>query len=86
MKRQTIIIEWVDASIAANDDTYSHDEACKESLIHGFAYGILVNETKTHYTIARDWFDEPNAYRGISTYPKSGIVKVQKFDVFSEDK
>lgn len=67
-----------------NTDSYTFDEVCQEKLVHGFASGVLVNETKTYYTIARDWFEEHDTFRGIATYPKSGLVKVKKYDLLKK--
>lgn len=84
--REMICIEWIDASIAVETETYSHEDACKEDLIHGFACGVLVEEKSDCYVVARDWFDKHNTYRGISVYPKSGIKQVKKYAIFQEAK
>ena len=78
MKRHLIAIEWIGASLTQDGDTYTHEEALKEKLIHGFASGILVEEMDDRFIIARDWFDEHNTYRGVASYPKTGIIKVIK--------
>ena len=76
--KQLIIIEWIDASLSRGDETYTRDEAEQEELIHGFVSGILVAEFGDRYVVARDWFDEQDTYRGVASYPKTGIVKVKK--------
>lgn len=81
MKKQLIAIEWIDASLTANNDTYTQEEAEQEKLIHGFAVGVLVEEMDDRFIIARDWFDEHNTYRGVASYPKTGIIKVVRHDL-----
>ncbi len=77
--KQLIAIEWIDASISGGTDSYNQEDAEQEQLIHGFAVGVLVKEFKDRYVIDRDWFDAHNTYRGIASYPKTGIVKVKKY-------
>lgn len=84
MKHQIACIEWIDASINMENDTKTYEKACQENLVHGFAVGILITEDKHRITIARDWFDGEDAYRGISTYPKTGIKKITKYDAFGK--
>lgn len=84
--KQMIAIEWIDASISRGDETYTQEEAEEEKLIHGFVAGVLVKEFDDRYVIARDWFDIHNTYRGIASYPKTGIVKVIKYDLAEEQK
>lgn len=84
VKKQMICIEWIDASIFGNDQL-SQQEAEQEELIHGFVVGVLVKEYKDRYVVARDWFDLHNEYRGVASYPKSGVVSVKKYD-FAEGK
>lgn len=79
--KQLIAIEWIDASLTNEGDTYSQEDAEKESLIHGFAVGVLVKEFDDRYVIARDWFDGFNTYRGVASYPKTGIVKVRFYNM-----
>lgn len=79
-KKQIIAIEWIDASMSMNE-TYTKAEAEDEKLIHGFAVGVLVKEFEDRYVISRDWFDEHDTYRGIASYPKTGIVGVIKYDM-----
>lgn len=81
--KQLIAIEWIDASIS-NNDTFTQEEAEEEKLIHGFAVGVLVKEFKDRYVIARDWFDGFDTYRGVASYPKTGIVKVKKYNFAKE--
>lgn len=81
--KQLIAIEWIDASMS-NNETLTQDEAEEEKLIHGFAVGVLVAEFKDRYVIARDWFDTYNTYRGVASYPKTGIVKVKKYNLAKE--
>lgn len=77
--KELIAIEWIDASLTNGSDTYSREDAENEQLIHGFAVGVLVKEFDDRYVIARDWFDVYDTYRGIASYPKTGIVKVRKY-------
>lgn len=84
-KKQLIAIEWIDASLSMGNETYSEIEAEEEKLIHGFAVGVLVKEFKDRYVIARDWFDEHNTYRGLASYPKTGIVKIVRYDLATKE-
>lgn len=77
--KELIAIEWIDASLTNGSDTYSREDAESEQLIHGFAVGVLVKEFDDRYVIARDWFDVHDTYRGIASYPKTGIVKVKRY-------
>lgn len=72
--KKVVVLEWVDASINLENDSMHHDDAVNQSLIHGFVSGILIKEDKDSVTIARDWFDKENTYRGIATYPKKLIL------------
>lgn len=84
--KQIIAIEWIDASISPSTDSFDQEEAEQEQLIHGFAVGVLVKEFKDRYVIARDWFDTYNTYRAVASYPKSGIVKVNKYKMAAPKK
>lgn len=79
--KQMIAIEWIDASISRGNETYTQEEAEEEKLTHGFVAGVLVKEFPDRYVIARDWFDIHNTYRGVASYPKTGIVNVIKYDL-----
>jgi len=83
-QKEIIAIEWIDASLSRGDETYTQNEAEQEMLIHGFAVGVLVKEFPDRYVIARDWFDDHNTYRGIASYPKTGVVKVNKYKLEKE--
>ena len=67
-----VLFHWTDATIYANE-SYRHDH--KFDLISGFVSGILVQEDENKITVARDMFDEDGiiTYRGLGTYPKTGI-------------
>jgi hypothetical protein len=78
-EKQIICIEWVDASVSRGDETYTQEDAEEEKLVHGFAVGVLVKEFSDRYVISRDWFNDFNNYRGIASYPKTGVVKVTKY-------
>jgi hypothetical protein len=80
---QVVVIDWWDAVIHGSNPT-TLEEAKKYSLIHSFSAGILIHEDKEQITIAMDWFDNPNHYREIHTYPKSGIKKIIRFDCFKK--
>lgn len=77
--KELIAIEWIDASISAESDTFTREDAEKEELIHGFAVGVLIKEFPDRYVIARDWFDVHDSYRGIASYPKTGILRVKRY-------
>jgi len=79
--KEMIAIEWIDASLTRGDETYTQEEAEQEELIHGFAVGVLVKEFEDRFVIARDWFDGHSTYRGVASYPKTGIVKVVKYEL-----
>lgn len=79
--KELIAIEWIDASLTQEGETYSREDAEKEELIHGFAVGVLVKEFPDRYVIARDWFDVHDTYRGVASYPKTGIVKVTRYNL-----
>lgn len=79
--KELILIEWVDASLSASDETYTQQEAEGEKLIHGFVAGVLVKEFPDRYVVARDWFDKYDTYRGVASYPKTGVVKVKKYKI-----
>lgn len=80
MKKTMICLEWIDASISLEDSCLLQEDAEKEELMHGFVCGVLVKEFDDRYVVARDWFDVPNQYRGVASYPKTGIVSVKKYD------
>lgn len=77
--KQMIVLEWIDASISMENDSLSHEEAEEEKLIHGFVCGVLVKEFDDRYVVARDWFDGFNTYRGVASYPKTGVVNAIKY-------
>lgn len=76
--KELIAIEWIDAAITIDGDSYSEKDAGDVKLIHGFAVGVLVKEFPDRYVISRDWFDEHDTYRGVASYPKTGIIKVKR--------
>jgi len=78
-KKTMIILEWIDASISMENSSLTREEAEEERLIHGFVCGILVEEFKDRYVVARDWFDEHDTYRGVASYPKTGVVNTIKY-------
>jgi len=73
-KKTMIFLEWIDASVSVENSSLTREEAEQEKLIHGFVCGILVKEFEDRYVVARDWFDEQDTYRGVASYPKTGIV------------
>jgi len=77
--KELIAIEWIDASISLENDGFTKKDAENEPLIHGFAVGVLIKEHDDRYIISRDWFDAHDTYRGVATYPKTGIVKVKRY-------
>lgn len=77
-KTQLILIEWKDATIHGSGQ-YSRERALEEAgLTEGLSAGILVSEDKEQITIATDWFYEQDDFRCLSSYPKSGIMKITR--------
>lgn len=71
--KKLVSFEWVDACLLGND-SLPHKEAREYGLIHGLVCGWLIQEDKETITLARDWFDEVNTYRGGCVYPKKLIT------------
>ena len=74
------IIEWGDSLIHNRENQTSLDEILKEAKpFHVYSAGIIICEDKKSITLARDWFDEYNDYRGAATIPKFAIKKIKYF-------
>lgn len=84
-KRIVCVIYWKDASLHGyNQET--EETAMTLGLMKGFSVGILVNETDEFITVACDFFpaqsnNHKNTYRGLQTYPKSGIIRVETHEI-----
>ena len=79
MEKKIAFIEWIDAALFGHE-TKSAADAEQCGLIHGFAVGIIVKETDDCVTLALDYFDgDQQSFRNICAYPKTGIVRLQKF-------
>ena len=79
-KKTMIVLEWIDASISMENVVLTREEAEQEKLIHGFVCGVLVEEFEDRYVVARDWFDEQDNYRGVASYPKTGVINAIKYN------
>lgn len=85
MKKQIAIINWTDASIEQTN-SFSEDDLGNIGLVDGVAVGIIIKEDKKSISLAMDWFPNHKSYRSISTYPKSGIHKIIRKEIKSNEK
>jgi hypothetical protein len=75
-------VKWHDAAMHGTNQV-SIDEVKSYGLMHGHIAGWLIDETKTHITIAMDFFpaceqNERDTFRTLQSYPKSGIERIDK--------
>jgi len=73
-------IKWHDAAMHGTEQV-SIEDIKDYGLMNGHIAGWLVDETKTHVTIAMDFFpaqhnNEKDTFRTLQSYPKSGIEKI----------
>ena len=85
MKKQFAIINWTDAALHGHD-SFSEKELKDLGLVNGIAIGIIAKEDKKSITLAMDWFYDLSDYRNLSTYPKSGINKIIRKEIKSNEK
>lgn len=81
-KYDLVHIYWHDAAMHGTAQV-PIDEVKEYGLMRGHIAGWLVDETKTHVTVAMDFFPKQegnsrDAFRTLQSYPKSGIDKMQR--------
>lgn len=79
-KYSLVHIYWHDAAMHGTGQV-TVDEAKTYGIMYGHISGWLVDETKTHVTVAMDFFpaqtnNEKDTFRTLQSYPKSGIEKM----------
>lgn len=73
-------IVWYDAAMHGTEQV-PIDDVKDYGIMNGHVAGWLVDDTKTHVTIAMDFFpaqvnNERDNFRTLQSYPKSGIEKI----------
>ena len=81
-KYDLVHIKWHDAAMHGTGQV-SIADIKDYGIMHGHIAGWLVDETKTHVTIAMDFFpaqpqNEKDTFRTLQSYPKSGIQKIER--------
>lgn len=79
-KYNLVHIYWHDATLHGSGQV-GIDEIKEYGIMYGHVAGWLVDESKTHVTIAMDFFPQSkdnvrDTFRTLSSYPKSGIEKM----------
>jgi hypothetical protein len=79
-KYDLVHIRWHDAAMHGTGQV-SIDEVKDYGLMNGHVAGWKIDETKTHVTIAMDFFprqkdNHKDSFRTLQSYPKSGIEKM----------
>ena len=74
------VIYWKDATMHGHDQ-YSTAEVKKLSITSGVAAGLIAHENKKQITLALDYFHKgSHGWRHLTSYPKSGIIKIDRFE------
>ncbi len=82
VKYELVHIYWHDAAMHGTEQI-SIDDVKNYGLIYGHSVGWLIDETKTHITLAMDFFPaqtiiQKDNFRTLQSYPKSGIEKMTR--------
>lgn len=81
MKHEVAVVEWVDACIAPTSSYYSKDDD-DIHLMTIVSVGLVVKETEELIALAIDCqSDLAYPYRHLNMIPKSGIKRIQRFEV-----
>lgn len=81
-KYDLVHIVWHDAAMHGTEQV-SIDKVNEYGIMHGHIAGWLIDESKTHVTIAMDFFpaqtnNNKDTFRTLQSYPKSGIKKINR--------
>ena len=77
MKRQIVVIRWVDAAMYGNG-TRTREEAEECELMELVSVGVLIKENDTQITLGMDFCPRDDSYRCVNTYPKTGITSIRR--------
>lgn len=77
--RSLIVVRWNDASYERGESRV--DDMRVDCVLVTIGHEVKTNYTKTHVSVAMDWFADDKTHRHIQHIPKGMIVSIRRFRV-----